>query len=298
MSVLYPDTRPEAEQVQIALLRRAPAWRKLEMLGQLNETVRTLAGPAVTAAVPASRGHPPGVSIARLGLDRANSGGGRTFLPGHGPVWLDNHGTQRHLRWVRRTATQLQHDLLWTTVDGAELLSERRTISCRPAASDRAWILVTDFRLTNVSGRDVEIRSPASHGRVGAGYGGYFWRAPTGPGGTRVFTADADGIGAVHGARAPWLAVTGSDQGDRPWTLVFVGGTKQTSEDPWFVRIRDYIGVGSALSWERPLMIAPRETLHRRVAVVVADGTLPPDQAAPLAAEAGAVEAGAVEAGS
>ena len=43
MSVLYPDTRPEAEQVQIALLRRAPAWRKLEMLGQMNETVRTLA---------------------------------------------------------------------------------------------------------------------------------------------------------------------------------------------------------------------------------------------------------------
>ena len=43
MSVLYPDTRPEVEQVQIALLRRAPAWRKLEMLGQLNEAVRTLA---------------------------------------------------------------------------------------------------------------------------------------------------------------------------------------------------------------------------------------------------------------
>lgn len=28
--------------MQIALLRRAPAWRKLEMLGQMNEAVRIL----------------------------------------------------------------------------------------------------------------------------------------------------------------------------------------------------------------------------------------------------------------
>ncbi len=43
MSTLFPDTRPEAERVQIELLRQAPAWRKLEMVGQLNQTVRTLA---------------------------------------------------------------------------------------------------------------------------------------------------------------------------------------------------------------------------------------------------------------
>ena len=43
MSVLFPDTRPEAERVQIELLRQAPAWRKLEMVGQMNRTVRTLA---------------------------------------------------------------------------------------------------------------------------------------------------------------------------------------------------------------------------------------------------------------
>jgi len=43
MSVLFPDTSPEAEQVLISLLRQAPAWRKLEMVGQMNQTVRTLA---------------------------------------------------------------------------------------------------------------------------------------------------------------------------------------------------------------------------------------------------------------
>jgi len=40
---LFPDTRPEAEAVLIGLLRQAPPWRKLHMVGQLNQTVRTLA---------------------------------------------------------------------------------------------------------------------------------------------------------------------------------------------------------------------------------------------------------------
>ncbi len=43
MKTLYSDTNPKAEQVQIELLRRAPAWRKIQMVSQLNETVRTLA---------------------------------------------------------------------------------------------------------------------------------------------------------------------------------------------------------------------------------------------------------------
>jgi hypothetical protein len=43
MSTLFPDTRPEAEQVLFELLRQAPSWRKLEMLGQLNQMAQTLA---------------------------------------------------------------------------------------------------------------------------------------------------------------------------------------------------------------------------------------------------------------
>ena len=43
MNTLFPDTRPEAERVQIELLRQAPPWCKLHMVGQMNQTVRTLA---------------------------------------------------------------------------------------------------------------------------------------------------------------------------------------------------------------------------------------------------------------
>jgi hypothetical protein len=43
MTTLYPDTHPEAERVQIELLRHAPAWRRTQIVAQLNEMVRTLA---------------------------------------------------------------------------------------------------------------------------------------------------------------------------------------------------------------------------------------------------------------
>lgn len=43
MTTLSPDTRPDAERVQIELLRQAPAWRKLHRVAQMNRTLRTLA---------------------------------------------------------------------------------------------------------------------------------------------------------------------------------------------------------------------------------------------------------------
>jgi hypothetical protein len=43
MSALYSDTDPKPEQLQIELIRRMPAWRKFELLDDLNETVRVFA---------------------------------------------------------------------------------------------------------------------------------------------------------------------------------------------------------------------------------------------------------------
>jgi hypothetical protein len=43
VTALYEDTRPEIERLQIEKMRQAPAWRKLAMVGQLNDTVRALA---------------------------------------------------------------------------------------------------------------------------------------------------------------------------------------------------------------------------------------------------------------
>jgi hypothetical protein len=43
MTALFPDTHPKAEAVLIRLLREAPSWRKLEMVDQLNQSVKLLA---------------------------------------------------------------------------------------------------------------------------------------------------------------------------------------------------------------------------------------------------------------
>jgi hypothetical protein len=52
MSRLFPDTRPEAEEVLITLLSEASAARKVEMLGQLNEMALDLARAGLRARHP------------------------------------------------------------------------------------------------------------------------------------------------------------------------------------------------------------------------------------------------------
>jgi hypothetical protein len=43
MGAPYSDTGPKVEQLQIDLIRRMPAWKKLALLDDLNETVRAFA---------------------------------------------------------------------------------------------------------------------------------------------------------------------------------------------------------------------------------------------------------------
>lgn len=43
MTALYSDTHPKMEALQIQLIRRMPAWKKLAVVDGLNETVKALA---------------------------------------------------------------------------------------------------------------------------------------------------------------------------------------------------------------------------------------------------------------
>ena len=65
-----------------------------------------------------------------------------------------------------------------------------------------------------------------------------------------------------------------------PATLVVVSPDAADARDPWFVRVRDYPGLGSALAWDRPLVLPPGGVVARRFDVAVADGRLSPDAAA------------------
>jgi hypothetical protein len=243
--------------------------------------VKTPAGTTVTALTPASHPQHLGVSIALPDVDGANFWGGRTFIPGHGPAWLDNQGVQRHERWLEERADRLAHTLRWLSRGGETLLTEQRVVTARPA-TDTAWVLGIDYALTNRTDRPLAIRSPAASGRVGAGFGGFFWCAPRTASSARVFGPAGAGVEAVHGKVSDWIALTGVAEGGRPWTLVFAAADEVTRADRWFVRTRDYTGVGSSLTWDVPLTLPPDGVAARSIATVIADGELSEADAAEL----------------
>ncbi|MFE3449253.1 DUF6807 family protein [Nonomuraea sp. NPDC059194] len=233
--------------------------------------VRTLGGVEVSEFRPADHVHHLGVSLAVSDLGGVNFWGGRTFVRDRGPAWLADHGVQRHDAF-EEIEGGFAEALTWLGPDGATLARERRTV--RALAVDGAWAL--DFAFTLSVPEPVHVSSSACKGRDGAGYGGFFWRAPRSGRNPAVFTAGAEGERDVHGSRTPWLALV-SDA----WSLVF---TQAGPVDPWFVRVAEYPGVGSALAWDRPLPV--EESLSRRIVTVVADGRLTRGAAETLANEA------------
>lgn len=51
---IFSDTAPEVEDFQLNLLRQAPPWRKIDMVGHMNDTVRTLALAGLRQRYPAA----------------------------------------------------------------------------------------------------------------------------------------------------------------------------------------------------------------------------------------------------
>jgi Methane oxygenase PmoA len=241
--------------------------------------VTTLAGRAVTELSPADHTHHLGVGVAVPDVEGHNFWGGRTFVRDRGPTELDNHGAQRHSSFQLRDPDGFVEELRWTAA-GTELLRERRTVAAT-GLTGTAWALDFTFSLTNVTAGPLTIGSPATNGRPGAAYGGFFWRARRQDAPPRVFTPDGEGETRVHGGCADWLALAGEG-----WTLLFTGATEDTRRDPWFVRTAEYPGVGSSLASAERLPIPPGETVVRRIVTVVADGQPGRDEAAALVAGA------------
>ncbi|MET9378107.1 PmoA family protein [Streptomyces sp. NPDC002992] len=241
--------------------------------------VSTLSGVPVTEQLPEDHPHHLGAGVAVPDVAGFNFWGGRTFVRDQGPTALDNHGVQRHEGFKLRDPDGFVEELSWVAGERV-LLREHRTVAAVPL-TDGAWALDFTFSLTNATDEELSFGSPATNGRPGAAYGGFFWRAPLESAAPEVFGADADGERAVHGARADWVALAGEG-----WTLVFAGATEETRRDPWFVRAAEYPGVGSSLASAERLRVVAGGTVVRRVVTVVADGRLDRDAAAALVRKA------------
>ena len=246
--------------------------------------VRTLAGRIVTDSMPDDHRWHLGVSVAVQDVGKVNLWGGRTYVRDRGYTHLDDHGIIRHLRWHDRRDDGFSEDLGWYAPDGRQLLEEFRTVmASRVPGAEHVWVLGFRFVLRNVTGAPLALGSPATNGREGAGYGGFFWRLPPTGQSVRVFTEHAEGETAVHGSVAPWLAFSDDGPaGDAPYTVVFSGADGATRGDPWFVRVEDYPGVCSALAFTTPLQLRSNGTASRDFRVLVADGVLEAPSIAPL----------------
>jgi hypothetical protein len=248
--------------------------------------VRTLSGVEVTATHPADHDWHCGVGFAVPDVDGTSFWGGGTYIHGRGYVLLDNHGKidSKAINKVPSTSqagasdSGLDHELIWTDHKGRQVIREQQTIRCTPLdsgpSSNWRFSFKTDF--TAIDGR-VSLGSPGSNGRVGGGYGGFFWRLPRCTN-VKIFSAEAEGEDAVHGSISPWIAWSARFEARPgvcgPATLVFVPADTRSAKDPWVVRCAGYPGVGSAIAWEKRVEIPDGQCITRSFLVAVIDEAL------------------------
>ncbi|MEZ0164290.1 DUF6807 family protein [Kineococcus sp. LSe6-4] len=238
--------------------------------------VRSLAGTVLTDSAPADHPHHHGVGMAVADLGGTNHWGGRTFVPGRGSTLLDDHGRQR-IGSRRDLPDGADLRIEWLDARGQRQGVEERRVRVRP--HPRGWVL--SWSSTLVPGSPVSVGSPATNGRPGAFYGGWFWRTPF-PG-ADVATAAGPGVENAHGARSPWLLVTAAPGPQQP--AVSLLAVQRRRPRPWFVRTRGYVGFGPALAVSDRLPLSSGAPLVEEVDVLVLDSRPTAAQAADLAAD-------------
>jgi hypothetical protein len=246
--------------------------------------VRTKGGVVVSAHHSADHDWHNGVGMAIPDVNGTSFWGGGTYVHGEGYVLLDNHGV------IVGESLELEDDaftqeLNWIGHDGSIVLHEQRSIAWSDI-DQQQWRLIFASRLRADAG--AQLGSPGSKGRVGGGYGGFFWRF-TACDNAQVFTAEARGEDSVHGSVAPWLAWSADFAAgpgiSGPATIVIAAPDAAAAGEPWFVRARDYPGVGSSLAGDHPAILPACGVLQRRFDVAIADGRLTEAESRELATE-------------
>jgi len=221
--------------------------------------VRTLAGQPLTEVSPVDHRHHYGVSLAVALVNGTSHWGGRTFIRGQGPTLLTNHGQQRSRGVTVDDAHTLTDDITWYDEQGRPQVVELRRLTGVLAFG--GWRLDWRSVLTARYG-PIHIDSPATSGRVGAGYGGIFWRLPSAEG-TVVLSALGEGTDAAHGSSSPWLAFV------QPQTTLLL--VQPDDVRPWFLRSESYVGACPALAWDTPLTLQPNQDLTLSLSALLLD---------------------------
>ncbi len=244
--------------------------------------LHSLAGVPLTESEPVDHRHHYGLGVAVPDVNGTSYWGGRTFVADAGPTLLANHGRQvsTGVTIDPMAPHQLVDTLEWRDEHGAPQLDERRRIGAR-LLDDDGWVL--EWRTTlHATHGPLEIRSPATNGRPGAGYGGVFWRLPTAAE-TTVLSAGGTGEDVAHGSTSPWVAFVQHHRdrdGERTTTTLL---TQTSPARHWFLRAADYPGACPALVWDTPLVVPASGTVETGVVAALLDRELDLDEAARLA---------------
>lgn len=243
--------------------------------------VHTLAGVALTDAGPVDHRHHYGVGIAVPDVNGTSYWGGRTFVEHVGPTLLANHGRQVPAGAAPDPAdpATLVDTVTWRDERDQPQIVEERRLTAHALGGVEGWALEWHSVLHAAHG-PLEIRSPATNGRPGAGYGGLFWRLPVAES-TQVLSVGGSGETLAHGGTSPWVAFVQRHAGVSTTLLLVQPGPVR----PWFLRSAEYPGACPALAWDAPLVVPDGGSVQVGLVAALLDTALTRDDAAALAEE-------------
>lgn len=253
--------------------------------------LKTLQGNAVTVFRPHDHRWHTGLMMTLAHVSGQNFWGGPSYIRDKGYEQLDNNGRQQHQEWKRKERHNdgwiLEEELAWITFAGETWFRETRRIEIAQINPDEGyWVLAFGSSLTNVSGQTLQVGSPTTEGRPGAGYGGLFWRGPRAFSGGRILGADSLEGEEMMGQRSPWLAFVGKhDEVNAASTLIFVDDPANPRHPTqWFVRSKVYACASFAFMFDKEYELPHDDGLELNYRIVIADGEWERDQIEQVAA--------------
>lgn len=229
--------------------------------------VNTLAGELLTNFRPNDHRWHHGLNFTINCLSGHNFWGGGTYRKADGYQMRGDHGSQRHVAWIERSAHRLVHTLEWcVNATGERLLEEQRALAFT-VVSPQAWILRWTATLRNVTARTLSLgQYHSTAGLTGSHYTGLQFR------GARDLLDDhlddtinvfAEGglVGekAVHGAAARWMEWRG--QKDTSLRRVAIRFENHNGPLHWFVRRHNPLAA-LPFQYEHDFPLAPGATLE------------------------------------
>ncbi len=228
--------------------------------------VNTLAGELLTNFRPNDHPWHHGLNFTINCLAGFNFWGGATYRPEDGYKFRADHGVQRHVAWLEKTASRLAHTLEWRVGATGELLMEEDRSLSFALVSPQAWTLRWSATLENAAGRPLALgQYHSTHGLVGSHYSGLQFRGARdlldehGDATVGIFAeGGASGEQAVHGAASQWMEWRGKKDGSQG--RVTVRFTNNRGPLHWFIRRHNPLAA-LPFQYERDLTLAPGATL-------------------------------------